>query len=456
MNAVTETVAVEAVSGVEIFVPLAKLKKSPRNARKVPHGETAIEALAASIQHKGLIQNLVIEPEVKEDGTPTGNYLVTAGEGRRLAMLLRAKRKQIKKSEPVRCWLDTQNDPAEVSLDENVTRTPMHPADQFERFHELSRDKGWGAEEIGARFGVSAHVVKQRLRLGAVSPKLLEVYRQDGLTLDQLMAFGISEDHARQEQVFEALHHNREPWIIRRDMTAANVPAQDRRAIFVGTEAYQEAGGTIKRAFMAQASNQRTVSVERLTTPASPNVVQAGSVVPAALITGIRSDLPGQITAQVTANVYDSPTGRFLLIPQGARLIGEYDSEVAAGQTRVLLAWDRLIMPDGRSIVLERQPGADGAGLAGLQDRVNQHWGNLLKAAAISTLLGVGAELGADSDDDLTRALQRGSQDTISQTGQQIVRRQLNVRPTLTIRPGHPLRVILTRDLVLEPIGGNR
>ena len=247
MNAVTETVAVEAVSGVEIFVPLAKLKKSPRNARKVPHGETAIEALAASIQHKGLIQNLVIEPEVKEDGTPTGNYLVTAGEGRRLAMLLRAKRKQIKKSEPVRCWLDTQNDPAEVSLDENVTRTPMHPADQFERFHELSHDKGWGAEEIGARFGVSAHVVKQRLRLGAVSPKLLEVYREDGLTLDQLMAFGISEDHARQEQVFDALHHNREPWIIRRDMTAANVPAQDRRAIFVGTEAYQEAGGTIIR-----------------------------------------------------------------------------------------------------------------------------------------------------------------------------------------------------------------
>ena len=107
MNAVTEILAAEPVSGVEIFVPLAKLKKSPRNARKVPHGEAAIEALAASIQHKGLIQNLVVEPETKEDGTPTGNYLVTAGEGRRLAMLLRAKRKQIKKSEVVRCWLDT-------------------------------------------------------------------------------------------------------------------------------------------------------------------------------------------------------------------------------------------------------------------------------------------------------------------------------------------------------------
>ena len=247
MNAVTKTAAAEPVSGVEIFVPLAKLKKSPRNARKVPHGEAAIEALAASIQHKGLIQNLVVEPEVKDDGTATGYYLVTAGEGRRLAMLLRAKRKQIRKSEPVRCWLDTANDPSEISLDENVTRTPMHPADQFERFAELSNDKGWGAQEIGARFGVSASVVKQRLRLGAVSPKLLQVYREDGLTLDQLMAFAITEDHARQEQVFVGLHHNREPWIIRRDMTAANVPADDRRAVFVGADTYLEAGGNIIR-----------------------------------------------------------------------------------------------------------------------------------------------------------------------------------------------------------------
>ncbi len=247
MNAVTETVAAEPVSGVEIFVPLAKLKKSPRNARKVSHGEAAIEALAASIQHKGLIQNLVVEPEIKEDGTPTGYYLVTAGEGRRLAMLLRAKRKQIKKSEPVRCWLDTANDPSEISLDENVTRTNMHPADEFERFRELADGKGWGAEEIGARFGKTAAVVKQRLRLGAVSPKLLQVYREDGLTLDQLMAFAITEDHARQEQVFAGLHHNREPWIIRRDMTASNVPATDRRALFVGADAYVEAGGNIIR-----------------------------------------------------------------------------------------------------------------------------------------------------------------------------------------------------------------
>ena len=211
-----------------------------------------------------------------------------------------------------------------------------------------------------------------------------------------------------------------------------------------------------KRAFLERSSKRRTVSAERLPAPASPNVLQAGSIIPAALITGIRSDLPGQITAQVTANVYDSLTGRILLIPQGARLIGEYDSEIAAGQTRVLLAWDRLIMPDGRSILLERQPAADGAGFAGLQDRVDQHWGNLLKAAAVSTLLGVSAELGADGEGDLVRALRRGSQDSINQAGQRLVDRELGLEPTLTIRPGHPLRVILTRDLILEPIGQAR
>ncbi len=211
-----------------------------------------------------------------------------------------------------------------------------------------------------------------------------------------------------------------------------------------------------KRAFLNTDVDRRTTSGERLAGLVSPYVVQAGTVIPVALITGIRSDLPGQITGQVTQNVYDSPTGRILLIPQGSRLIGEYDSEVSAGQNRVLLAWNRLILPGGRSIVLERQPGADAAGFAGLQDGVNYHWGNMAKAALISTLLGVGEELGAGSDDNLTRALRRGSQDTISQTGQQIVRQQLNVAPTLTIRPGFAVRVIVTRDLILEPIGGSR
>lgn len=251
MNAVTQTTAAQPVTGVEIHVPLNKLKKSPKNARKVPHGQDAIEALAASIQHKGMIQNLVVEPELKDD-TPTGFYLVTAGEGRRQAQLLRAKRKQISKNEPIRCWLDTSNDPSEISLDENITRTNMHPADQFERFHELSCAKGWGAEEIGARFGVSPEVVKRRLRLGAISPKLMDIYRQDGLTLDQLAAFAITDDHGRQEQVFENLSYNKEPWIIRRDLTADKVPAHDRRALFIGADAYTEADGHIIRDLFTQ------------------------------------------------------------------------------------------------------------------------------------------------------------------------------------------------------------
>lgn len=208
-----------------------------------------------------------------------------------------------------------------------------------------------------------------------------------------------------------------------------------------------------RQAFLERPSDRRTVSVERLSGLASSHVLQAGSVIPAALITGIRSDLPGLVTAQVTQNVYDSPTGRILLIPQGSRLIGDYDADVAFGQSRVLLAWNRLIFPDGRSIVLERQPAADPRGFAGLQDATDYHWGGVLKAALVSTLLGIGSEVGFGGDGDLARAIRRGTQDSINRAGEQIVSRELNVRPTLTIRPGFPVRVLVTHDLVL---GGER
>jgi type IV secretory pathway VirB10-like protein len=206
-------------------------------------------------------------------------------------------------------------------------------------------------------------------------------------------------------------------------------------------------------AFLNAAVDRRTVSPDRVAAVVSPYVLQAGSIISAALITGIRSDLPGQITAQVTENVYDSPTGRLLLIPQGTRLIGQYDNSVGFGQRRVLLVWNRLIFPSGKSIVLERQPGAGAEGYAGLEDGVDYHWWDLAKAAALSTLLGVGAELATDDNDRLVQAIRDGAQDTINDAGQQIVRRQLSVQPTLTIRPGFPVRVIVTRDLVLEPYG---
>jgi type IV secretion system protein VirB10 len=223
-------------------------------------------------------------------------------------------------------------------------------------------------------------------------------------------------------------------------------------------DTFTQNGQDRKLAFVNASPDRSTTSPDRVSAPVSSYVVQAGNIISASLITGIRSDLPGQITAQVTENVYDSPTGRFVLIPQGTRLIGAYDSQVATGQSRVLLVWTRLIMPNGRSIVLERQPGADAAGYSGLEDQVDNHWATLFKAALLSTFLGVGSELGSTtgtgSNGDVITALRRGSSDSLNQTGQKVVQQNLNIQPTLTVRPGFPVRVIVNRDLVLEPYKG--
>ncbi len=223
-------------------------------------------------------------------------------------------------------------------------------------------------------------------------------------------------------------------------------------------ETFTKNGQDNKLLFVNAPVDRRTTAPNRIAQPASPFIIQAGTVIPAALITGIRSDLPGQITAQITESVFDSPTGRFKLVPQGARLVGIYDSQVAFGQSRVLLVWTRLIMPNGRAIVLERQQGADAGGYSGLEDEVDNHWPELFKAALLSTILGVGAELGSGADTgsntDIIQALRLSAATSLNQTGQQVVRRNLNIQPTLTIRPGVPVRVIVNRDLVLEPYRG--
>ncbi|WP_315764434.1 MULTISPECIES: TrbI/VirB10 family protein [unclassified Bradyrhizobium] len=224
-------------------------------------------------------------------------------------------------------------------------------------------------------------------------------------------------------------------------------------------DAFAQNGRDRKLAFVNGPVDRRTTSPDRITRPASPYVVQAGTVIPGALITGIRSDLPGQVTAQVTENVFDTPTGRLLLIPQGARLIGAYDSQVAIGQSRVLLVWTRLILPNGRSIVLERQQGADSGGYSGLDDEVDNHWKQLIGSALLSTLLSVGSEVNAGGNGNannaaIIQALRQGFGNATSQTGQQLVRQQMNIQPTLTIRPGFPVRVMVNHDLVLEPYRG--
>ena len=197
-----------------------------------------------------------------------------------------------------------------------------------------------------------------------------------------------------------------------------------------GSQAAQPTGSDRTLAFLIGAVDRNTVSSERFAAPASPYALQAGAVIAAAMITGLRSDLPGQIAAQVTENVYDGPTGRTLRIPQGLRLVGQYDAQVSFGQTRAPLVWTRLILPNGRSIVLERQPGADPEGYAGLENRVDNHWGQLFKAAVLSTLLSVESEAGTSSDEnDLSQALRRGASDSVSQTGRQVVGRSLDIQP---------------------------
>lgn len=227
-------------------IPLNKLVPSAANVRRTGR-ETGLDELAASIAAHGLLQSLSVRPQVDKEGAETGKFEVIGG-GRRLAALkLLAKRKVRARNAPVPCLVQQSGAAEELSLAENVVREALHPADQFEAFARLQREQGFGAEDIAARFGVTAAVVRQRLRLGAASPKLMGLYREGTINLDQLMAFCLTDDHARQEQAWEALSWNKAPEMIRRLLTESHVSARDRRAVFVGAEAYEAAGGTILR-----------------------------------------------------------------------------------------------------------------------------------------------------------------------------------------------------------------
>lgn len=204
--------------------------------------------------------------------------------------------------------------------------------------------------------------------------------------------------------------------------------------------------------FVNQRDTGGIYNPHELQTPFSPYQVMAGSIIAASLVTGINSDLPGFVVAQVTENVFDTVTGAILLIPQGARLIGSYDSVVAFGQKRALLVWRRIILPDGSSIEIDNLPATDAAGYSGLEDKVDYHTWQLLKGIALSTLLGVGTELSLGSNEsDLVRAIRESAQENTSRAGERIVEKNLNIQPTITVRPGWPLRVIVHKDLVLRP-----
>ncbi|MET3759488.1 TrbI/VirB10 family protein [Sphingomonas sp. UYEF23] len=188
-----------------------------------------------------------------------------------------------------------------------------------------------------------------------------------------------------------------------------------------------------------------------LTPLRSPYTLSAGSVISASLITGLRSDLPGLVTAQVTERVFDSATGQIELIPQGARLIGTYDSVVAFGQSRALVVWQRIILPNGSSLQIDNVPATDPAGYAGLADKVDFHTWALLKGVALSTLLGVGSSLTFTGESDLVQAIRESTQQNVSRAGDQLTSKNLQVQPTITIRPGASVRLVVHRDLILAP-----
>jgi ParB family chromosome partitioning protein len=231
-------------------IPFNKLVLSQSNVRRLRAG-VSIEELAEDIARRGLLQSLNVRPILDPDGAETGRFEIPAGGRRYRALESLTKQKRLSKTALIPCIV---RDPGvevsaeEDSLAENVQRVALHPLDQFRAFKAL-RDQGAGDEEIAARFFVAPAVVKQRLRLAAVSEKLLDVYAEDGMTLEQLMAFTVTSDHARQEQVWEALQqsYNKEPYLIRRQLTESAVRASERRARFLGLESYEAAGGVVLR-----------------------------------------------------------------------------------------------------------------------------------------------------------------------------------------------------------------
>jgi len=209
---------------------------------------------------------------------------------------------------------------------------------------------------------------------------------------------------------------------------------------------------TRKLSFLKSGPETEIYNPHGLQKPVSPYQLMAGTIIAASLVSGLSSDLPGFVIAQVTENVYDTVSGRHLLVPQGSRLVGKYDNVVAFGQERALVVWQRIILPDGSSVVIDNLPATDTGGYAGLSDQVDLHTWKLLKGIALATVLGIGSQLAfGSSDSDLVKALQQSTQSTTNRAGQRLVERNLNLQPTITVRPGWPLRVIVHKDIVLRP-----
>ncbi len=211
-----------------------------------------------------------------------------------------------------------------------------------------------------------------------------------------------------------------------------------------------------KLAFLKTGSPAKTLSQHHLEHQPSPYTLMAGTVIAASLLTGMNSDLPGQMMAHITEPVYDTVTGRYLLIPQGSKLIGTYDSRITFAQKRALIAWQRILLPNGSSVVIDNLPASDPSGYSGLSDKIDTHTWQLVKGIALSTLLSVGTELTfGRNESELVKAMRQATQSTVEKAGDTIIRQHLDIQPTLTIRPGWPLRILVAKDIILTPYKEN-
>lgn len=210
-----------------------------------------------------------------------------------------------------------------------------------------------------------------------------------------------------------------------------------------------------KSSFLSQNRADDTLIRSGLRSPLSKYQLMAGALLPGVLLTGINSDLPGQILGQLSQGIYDSKTGVYLLLPQGTKVIGEYDSRVTYGQDRVLIVWTRLLLPNGKSISLEGMPGVDLSGYAGLHEKVNNHYFRLLGGVVFGSVLGAGAQVARGSnqtvDPSFGQLAVEGAAQNINEAGQQITRKNLNMQATLEISPGQRFNIFVTKDLILEP-----
>ncbi|QDW40486.1 TrbI/VirB10 family protein [Bradyrhizobium sp. KBS0727] len=325
---------------------------------------------------------------------------------------------------------------------------PPSPGDVGRAFAESEKRLGAGpASETPFQANAEQDVERaERIRQARIAQQA----KESGLL------FRLSDKQERRKQPVAAVINTEQPSAFR-PAPADNAPTT--AALLAKAQGLNDRSGEIipssqarKLAFVSAKADKETTNPHALAAAPSPYAIMAGSIIPASLITGLNSDLPGSTIAQVTENVYDTVTGEHLLVPQGTKLFGKYDSVVAFGQKRALVVWTRLILPNGNSVVIENLPATDVAGYAGLEDEVDFHTWQLLKGIGLATLLGVGTQLSLGNDEsDLVKALRESVQQTTNRAGQRLIERELDVQPTITVRPGWPLRVIVSKDLVLKP-----